>query len=287
MANDPFDDPAVKERIEQPGAKPAENGVKGDGVDASAEPTPPSGDLRAATENDSDETDLFFGARHKAMGSAAKRLRMLPDFIRVKLQMRERMEEAQRGLPLNACFPGTQERLEYVLKLLDIRADSLLELVSDIHTQMAYTDVLDGAASQAWIDFTGFPIELLRPDSAQSDADALTIDKRAERWKHESEIRLQSLRVERGKPETAPNPGAVAPSQPETAERPNRSAWLKGRLLERGWSTSDPYRFRGPDRKTVEKILRGEAVRNESLEKLAEALSKKHSKVKVLDIPDR
>jgi hypothetical protein len=65
----------------------------------------------------------------------------------------------------------------------------------------------------------------------------------------------------------------------------NRAAWLKDRLLERGWSSSDPSKYRGPDRKTIEKILRGEAVRNDVLEKLADSLSRKHANVSVLDIP--
>ncbi len=66
---------------------------------------------------------------------------------------------------------------------------------------------------------------------------------------------------------------------------PNRASWLKGRMLERGWGNADPAKFRGPDRKTIEKMLRSESVRNDVLEKLAEALSLKYSKVSVLDIP--
>jgi adenine-specific DNA methylase len=41
----------------------------------------------------------------------------------------------------------------------------------------------------------------------------------------------------------------------------------------------------GSDLKTVQKILRGEAVRNDVLQKLADALSQRHCKVNVLDIP--
>jgi hypothetical protein len=66
---------------------------------------------------------------------------------------------------------------------------------------------------------------------------------------------------------------------------PKRGSWLKERLLERGWSNSDPSKYGGPDRKTIEKILRGEAVRNDVLDKAASALSKKHATVSVLDIP--
>jgi hypothetical protein len=66
---------------------------------------------------------------------------------------------------------------------------------------------------------------------------------------------------------------------------PHRASWLRERLRERGWSNSDPSKYRGPDRKTIEKILRGEAVRNDIPEKLAQALSAKYSSVRVLDIP--
>ena len=67
----------------------------------------------------------------------------------------------------------------------------------------------------------------------------------------------------------------------------NRASWLEARLLERGWCPSDPSKWNGPDRKTVEKILRGEPVRNDVLMKLAEALStqKKHPEVSPLEIP--
>ncbi len=66
---------------------------------------------------------------------------------------------------------------------------------------------------------------------------------------------------------------------------PARASWLKDRLLERGWSNSDPAGFEGPDRKTIQKILRGESVRNDVLQKLADALSQRHGKVNVLEIP--
>jgi hypothetical protein len=66
----------------------------------------------------------------------------------------------------------------------------------------------------------------------------------------------------------------------------NRASWLKERLLERGWSHSDPSKFGGPDRKSIEKIIRGEPVGNNVLEKLAKALSsQKLTKVTVFDIP--
>lgn len=66
---------------------------------------------------------------------------------------------------------------------------------------------------------------------------------------------------------------------------PNRALWLRGQLLDRGWSTSDPSKWGGPDRKTLDKILRGESVGNSVLLKLTEALSKVHGMVSVSNIP--
>ncbi len=74
------------------------------------------------------------------------------------------------------------------------------------------------------------------------------------------------------------------PTRP-SSRFPTRASWLRGRLLERGWSNADPSEYGGPDRKTIEKILRGEAVRNDVLEKLAYALAKKHAKLSVVDVP--
>jgi hypothetical protein len=66
---------------------------------------------------------------------------------------------------------------------------------------------------------------------------------------------------------------------------PKRAAWLRARLAERSWNRNDPLRQRGPDPKTIDRILASKAVREDVLEKLATALSKKFTKVSVLDIP--
>jgi hypothetical protein len=68
-------------------------------------------------------------------------------------------------------------------------------------------------------------------------------------------------------------------------EFPTRALWLADRLRERSWNKNDVASHNGPDRKTVQKILDGYAVREDVLEKLANALSQKRSTVEVLDIP--
>jgi len=66
---------------------------------------------------------------------------------------------------------------------------------------------------------------------------------------------------------------------------PKRAAWLKQRLQERAWNKNDVARFGGPDRRTVQRILDGFRVREDGLEQLAHALSKKGRKVEPADIP--
>jgi hypothetical protein len=88
------------------------------------------------------------------------------------------------------------------------------------------------------------------------------------------------------KPGEGQNSPAISP-MPAKHELPfpKRAAWLQARLAERSWNRNDPLRQRGPDPKTIDRILASKAVREDVLEKLATALSKKFTKVSVLDIP--
>ena len=72
-----------------------------------------------------------------------------------------------------------------------------------------------------------------------------------------------------------------------TARFPDRAAWLRQRLTERGWDHNRLPQHGGPDRKTVLKILDGGEVNPDVLEKLAKSLSfsTKAPKVTILDIP--
>jgi hypothetical protein len=66
---------------------------------------------------------------------------------------------------------------------------------------------------------------------------------------------------------------------------PNRAKWLIAQIHARAWNKHDLSRHRGPDHKTVQKILDGAAVREEILEKVANALSIKGAAISLQDIP--
>ncbi len=92
-------------------------------------------------------------------------------------------------------------------------------------------------------------------------------------------------RSHRGYKRAAQPPLAATGEPAEPPIYPRRAAWLRVRLRERAWNRNDPLRQRGPDPKTIDKILAGSAVRVDVLEKLANALSTKRATVDLLEIP--
>ncbi len=141
--------------------------------------------------------------RDRAVEEAIRLFESHPDFARAQVRMRERMEEAARDAPADAGAYGTQARLEYVLLRLDIRAEALLELVSDIHTQNAFMTILEYLERSALQEYTGFPPEGLKPVSAEAHSHGETIHAKVQRWTEEGYKRLAF-------PKAPPEPKAEA-----------------------------------------------------------------------------
>jgi Cro/C1-type HTH DNA-binding domain len=85
--------------------------------------------------------------------------------------------------------------------------------------------------------------------------------------------------------EPAAPPQTLEEAFPSNPEFPNRADWLRARLKERNWGQADINRQSGPDRKTIRRILNGERVREDVLDRLAKALSRKYRTVDITDIP--
>lgn len=109
-------------------------------------------------------------------------------------------------------------------------------------------------------------------------------------------LRAEALQmaVENTYPQAPPSAGNVSAGsdigreqQPKRAKPtfPNRAMWLKTRLQERAWSKHDLALHGGPDHKTTQKIIDGIGVREEVLQKVAQALSTRKGNVDLLDIP--
>jgi hypothetical protein len=85
---------------------------------------------------------------------------------------------------------------------------------------------------------------------------------------------------------TEPNTTGTGKNRAVSAPQcPKRVSWLKDRLRERSWNKHDLARHGGPHHKTVQKVLDGFSVREDVLQKIADALSKRVGAVTVLDIP--
>jgi|HubBroStandDraft_1064217.scaffolds.fasta_scaffold34954_3 hypothetical protein len=108
-----------------------------------------------------------------------------PDFLRLRVRMGERMDEAERNSPADARYYGTVARLQYVLTRFAIRAETFWKMVSDIGRQNAFIVMLESFERVAWEEYTGQPIEVLRPASAQANVNLEAIHAKVQEWAQE------------------------------------------------------------------------------------------------------
>ena len=130
---------------------------------------------------------------------ALRLLELYPGFPRVQLQIAERLDVANRDASSEASVPGTEARLEHVLKLQDIRSEGFLELVADVEMQRAFRLVQDPLWRVAWQEYTGVPIDLLQPVSERSDRALEAMQASTRKWIREGYKRLESLPAARRK----------------------------------------------------------------------------------------
>jgi hypothetical protein len=119
---------------------------------------------------------------HKHLEDAIRLLESHPDFARVQVQMRDRLEEADRNAAAETRAYGSRARLEYVRLRFDIRAGAFLELVSDIHMQNANISVFQHFVCRAWEEYTGAAPDVMRPASDQAEGDFCSIHTRMAGW---------------------------------------------------------------------------------------------------------
>ena len=183
---------------------------------------------------------------------------------RADLRLPEMTEHGSITLPIMDQFetyPPWQRFQNDLLQLAKIQAQGHdLGVVLAKATQQVLADRQDRATETP----PDIPIEAPKPDEVSATAEA--------------HLKTVSSEVPVVKPK---------PSRKRIGHFPNRAAWLRQRLTERGWDHNRLPRHGGPHRKTVLKILAGGEVNPDVLEKLAKSLSfsTKVPKVTVLDIP--
>ena len=129
---------------------------------------------------------------HDAVSPAVRLFELDPHFPRIQVKMREQMEAATEDLPPGTRAFGTIARLEYVLRLFDIRAEAFLELVSNITTQNAFMVLLESFARVSWLEYIGSPN--VQPLSDELKVNLTTNREKIQQWTYKGYKRLESLR---------------------------------------------------------------------------------------------
>jgi hypothetical protein len=202
------------------------------------------------------------GSRSRWMAAAVKIVSSATDLSSAKLEAGSGPENIAKSDPRN--WPEIVRQYEALKSIKEIHAGPLEDVSLDVIRVLI-------ASSE------GLRPEEVTEDRLKLEADLVLRHYGAVRFIQNARTKLPVAATE------TPARSTVNPGKKNGMLR--RSEWLESRLLERGWSHSDSAKYCGPDRKTIEKIIRGESVRNDVLEKLAVALSKKFAVVKVLDIP--
>lgn len=184
---------------------------------------------------------------------AIKLLEMHPRFAELQVRMRYQMEELAKNSPAEARALGTKARMAYVLRIFDIRAEAFLPLVSDIQTQNAFVAVLAVAERIAWQEYTGAPVEIMRPASIEAESALHALYEKAQFWTKEGYKKTASLHETESasalgdvplldnSPTSQPIPrtddaSQVTPTAKRRGRRPNRERRLaiQGALCKHG-----------------------------------------------------
>jgi len=101
--------------------------------------------------------EIFQQKRFQDLRKAMDVLETLPGFAAAQVQRYEREKDALKILAADNPPLCSETRLEHVLKLLDIRTQPYLELVSGMPTLKAFTGLISEFANIAWEEQTGGP----------------------------------------------------------------------------------------------------------------------------------
>jgi hypothetical protein len=142
-------------------------------------------------------------------------------FARAQVRMRDRMEEGEKNLTAGERTFFHKDRMEYLIGRLDVRAETFLELVSDIQTQNAFITILWYSDREVWREFTGNngdPHEVIRPASAEAQSLWESVHARVQRWidkgyRHLAHQQPEEVLTEESPPVTGPNFGKNGPAR--------------------------------------------------------------------------
>src|SRR6266478_6583363 len=99
-----------------------------------------------------------------------------------------RVKEWQDGLSEQEKLPASPQRLQGVLRLIDILAETYLPFVEDIPSQEALMAMVNGIMDQAWQEYVGFSVYQAPP--MLEDPNYKSITDRGRHWVSEGYQRV-------------------------------------------------------------------------------------------------
>lgn len=139
--------------------------------------------------------------RQEQLAQAIAKLETHAEYAYAQVQIYERTKALDQAQPLAPLPRDSDARLERVLLSLDIRCECYLQLVSDLEYHKAFARLLDYLTHEAWLHFSGFPIEHVPPPppafspSNEHQIKAQRFRERGQYWHVEGFRRLDSLRA--------------------------------------------------------------------------------------------
>jgi hypothetical protein len=97
-------------------------------------------------------------ARQRSIENGVDFLKKRPGFARAQAQAMRRGKELLDGLSEQEKLLASPQRLQAVLRLIDIRIEPYLSLVDDMASQEAFMAMVNGITDQAWQDYVGFSV---------------------------------------------------------------------------------------------------------------------------------
>jgi len=104
-------------------------------------------------------------SRQRSIEIAVEFLKKRPGFAGAQAQAMRRGKEWQDGLSEQEKLLASAQRLQAVLRLIDIRAEPYLALVDDMASQEAFMGMVNGITDQAWQDYVGLSVYQVPSDA--------------------------------------------------------------------------------------------------------------------------
>lgn len=133
-------------------------------------------------------------ARQESIRNAVEFLKKRPGFAGAQAQAMRRGKEWQDGLSEQEKLLASLQRLQAVIRLIDIRTEPYLALVDDMASQEAFMAMVNGIMDQAWQEYVGFSVYQAPP--MREDPNYKSITDRGRHWVSEGYQRVDAKEKE-------------------------------------------------------------------------------------------